>query len=424
MNSSQPGKKPGVSRGVSQATPAGLPPGAAAPGIGSSMGRLVLAVVANSIVALAGLLGGLLAPLAAFHLLVAAGILPLIFGAMLHFVPVLTRTGEPSSFFHKLPWGVMVLGWGVSLVLAGWGPRWLLHLLALLLAGAALALLFWMRSRARACLGSPHPGWRWYGAALACLTLALLVVPPLLSLGVAYWPLRSLHLHLNTLGFVGLAALGTLPLLLPTVLGRPDPDAVQWLRRQLVPSLTGILLLALGAALVSLASAPDVAMLAGRSLAVGGAVLLAWGLLALLRNWWQRFGFAALLADGAAVNLLAALSGFLLLLFAGALHGLQLLPPRAAILAFGVGFLLPLVLGALSQLLPVWCYPGPVTPQRGALRLRLVRAGRVRAGFALLALTAALLGQEALALGLAVLVLAHFLSQLLARGAGTDAGSD
>jgi hypothetical protein len=42
-----------------------------------------------------------------------------------------------------------------------------------------------------------------------------------------YWQaLRLFHMHLNTLGLVGLAALGTLPVLMPTALGKPDPEAV------------------------------------------------------------------------------------------------------------------------------------------------------------------------------------------------------
>jgi hypothetical protein len=38
-----------------------------------------------------------------------------------------------------------------------------------------------------------------------------------------YGALRLVHLHLNTLGFIGLTAIGTLHVLMPTVLGKPDP---------------------------------------------------------------------------------------------------------------------------------------------------------------------------------------------------------
>jgi len=47
--------------------------------------------------------------------------------------------------------------------------------------------------------------------------------------------------------------------------------------------------------------------------------------------------------------------------------------------AFLVAFLLPLVTGALSQLLPVWRYPGRRTAARDRMRGALVKAGAVRA---------------------------------------------
>ena len=49
------------------------------------------------------------------------------------------------------------------------------------------------------------------------------------------------------------------------------------------------------------------------------------------------------------------------------------------VLGFGAAFLLPLVTGALSQLLPVWRFPGPNSPARQAMRRQLVRFGRLRA---------------------------------------------
>ena len=372
---------------------------------------LVLAVLCTFVLALIAGAGGWLSPVAAFHLLVAGGILPLIFGAMLHFVPVLTRTGAPHRFFRALPWLAQGLGLGVALALQGLGPRWLLHPLATLLAGLALALIFWMRGRARACLGSPHSGWRWYGLSLACLVLALLVVPPLLAVPAAYWPLRSLHLHLNTLGFVGLAALGTLPLLLPTALGKPDPEAAHWLRRYLWPVAGSVLMLAVGTALAPL----NGMALVGPLLAAGGLLLLVYPVLRLLVHWQRQFGFAGLWRDGATASLLLAVLGFVVLQVAGLLHGFQLLAPRPTILAFGPGFLLPLVLGALSQLLPVWRHPGPATPARSTLRQRLAAGGAGRALLFLAAALAILLGHELPGLVLVALGLGHF---LLALGSG------
>ncbi len=375
------------------------------------MTSLVFAVLAAFALALTAGGGGWLSPVAAFHLLVAGGILPLIFGAMLHFVPVLTRTGPPHRFFQALPWLAQGLGLGVALTLQGLGPRWLLHPLSTLVALLALLLILWMRGRARACLGTPHPGWRWYGFSLACLVLALLVVPPLLAVPEAYWPLRSLHLHLNTLGFVGLAALGTLPLLLPTALGRTDPEASHWLRRYLWSVAGSVLMLAVGTALAPI----NRLALAGALLAAGGLLLLVYPVLRLLAHWQRQFGFACLWRDGATASLLLAVLGFVALQVAGLLHGFQRLAPRPTILAFGPGFLLPLVLGALSQLLPVWRHPGPATPARSTLRQRLAAGGAGRALLFLAAALAILLGHELPGLVLVALGLGHF---LLALGSG------
>jgi hypothetical protein len=58
-----------------------------------------------------------------------------------------------------------------------------------------------------------------------------------------------------------------------------------------------------------------------------------------------------------------------------------LLPGRTILLAWAAAFLLPLVSGALSQLLPVWRWPGPLTPERTLMRTRLAASGSWRALF-------------------------------------------
>jgi hypothetical protein len=54
------------------------------------------------------------------------------------------------------------------------------------------------------------------------------------------------------------------------------------------------------------------------------------------------------------------------------------------LLLFVLAFLLPLLSGALAQLLPVWRFPGPATPARAAWRAGLVAGGAFRAGLFLL----------------------------------------
>jgi hypothetical protein len=76
--------------------------------------------------------------------------------------------------------------------------------------------------------------------------------------------------------------------------------------------------------------------------------------------------------------LAAALSGFLLLILLGVGHAFRVLGGQDAVPAFVVAFLLPLVTGALSQLLPVWCHPGRRTEARERMRGALVSGGVLR----------------------------------------------
>ena len=316
-------------------------------------------------------LSGVGSPVAVAHLAFAVGIVPLIFAAISHFVPVLTRTGDPESRIRWLPALMQLSGLLLVVTLQGWLPRWVLHPIVTVDLVFGLILLHWIFARSRRCLGAPHPGWRWYAAAMACLLLALLVVPLFTAVPKWYGPLRAVHLHLNTLGLVGLAALGTLPVLLPTVLGRGDPQAAAWLRRRLWPAVAGVVAISVGAGFLWWLAVP------------GAAILFVVGF-GLIGQWVQRYGAARLLRDGAAASLLAALLGLLFNLTAGVAHGAGLLAARPAIAAWGVGFLLPLVTGALTQLLPVWRWPGPVTPARGVMREKLAATGIWRAVFFLL----------------------------------------
>lgn len=296
-------------------------------------------------------------PAPSFHLAFSAGALPLICGAIIHFVPVLTRSAAPSVLIRLLPLAVQAAGVATPLALGGVLPYWLLHPAATVTALAAVLLAFWIARRLRATLGAPHPGARWYGAALLCLFLAVSLVPLWLALPELRPALRLFHLHLNTLGLIGLAALGTLPVLLPTALGRPESTAALRLRRDLLPAVVGALLVAAGAA-------------GAIWLALPGALLLGWVVVGDLIAWRRAYG--AKLGAGEAAPLVAAACGFLVLLLAGMAHGIGWLAARPALAAYVVLFLLPLVTGALAQLLPVWRHPGPVTPRRRRLGARLL----------------------------------------------------
>ncbi|MBS1139916.1 MAG: hypothetical protein H6R13_1369 [Proteobacteria bacterium] len=343
-------------------------------------------------------LSGWGSPLAVAHLAFAVGIVPLIFAAMMHFVPVLTRTGDTDPRLVGLPMIAQATGLVAVAGMQGWLAYDFVYAAATLDLILAGVLLNWIALRARASLGSPHPGWRWYGVALGCLVLALSAIL-LIPVWPSYWrALRLFHMHLNILGLVGLAALGTLPVLLPTALGKPDPEAAGWLRRRLWLVASGALVIATGAIIAWPFAAPGTALLLVAALGLAG-------------QWIRRFGAWSLLRDGVAASLLAALMGLMITLVAGLLHGAGVLPTRPSLLAWGAGFLLPLVTGALSQLLPVWRWPGPTIPARNLMRQKLAASGTWRGLLFLASALALLSGHERLggafvACGLALFIIA------------------
>ena len=351
----------------------------------------LLSLIASALLAVMG--WG--SPLAVAHLAFAVGIVPLIFAAMMHFVPVLTRTGDLDSRMARLPNAAQ--GFGVVAVLAmqGWLPYPLVYVAAVCDLVAAAILINWIALRVRMTLGSPHPGWRWYGVALGCLILALLSVL-LIPFWQNYWQaLRLFHMHLNTLGLVGLAALGTLPVLMPTALGKPDPEAASWLRRRLWLVASGALVVATGVVIAWPFATP-------------GALLILVCALGLAGHWSRRFGLKAVLMDGVAASLFASVVGLMVSVLAGFLHGAGFLPTRPSLFAWAAGFLLPLVTGALSQLLPVWRWPGPVIPARGIMLQKLAASGGLRGALFLAAALALILGWDRLGSGLLLAGLALF----------------
>ena len=327
---------------------------------------LGLSALAVFVAALVLSVQGVLSALAATHLVLAVAILPLIFGAIAHFVPVLTRGAGAHRRVLLLPLLLQVAGALVVLHFSGEAGLGALHAAAGIALLVAIGFASWLISRARHTLGKPHPCWRWYLAAVVFLIVGLALVPAMYAWPLMRQSLRMLHLHLNTLGFIGLTAIATLQVLLPTILSGPDVEAAVRLRRDLPLACMGVLVTGLGAAFwwpVSLAGAGLLLLVAGR----------------VAQSWLHRYGWRTLINDGASAALAAALIGFMLMLAFGAMHGAGLMRGQDAVAAFMVTFLLPLVTGALSQLLPVWRYPGRRLPVRDKMREVLMRGGEIRA---------------------------------------------
>lgn len=310
---------------------------------------------------------GSLAPQASAHIALALGILPLILAAMAYFVPVLTRSGNVPPRLHAVPFAAWL---GGCIIVAGFAGLLSLsrasHLAFLLAESATVAMLVWTTRRARRTLGAPHPGLKWYLAALASLALALLVIP-----AMSIWPqqqtaLRLFHLHLNLLGFVGLTAIGTLQVLLPTAAGRGDPGAGQSLATDFKYSLSGTLLIAAGAAWL-------------KPLTLLGVLLFLIAPMRMGVRWMKNFGDRIGCLHGAAPSLALACLGLVGMLGAGVGHSVGWVDGRTAIGGFVIAFLLPLVSGAATQLLPIWLRPGPQREWHGQLRDALGRFGGLRA---------------------------------------------
>ena len=304
-----------------------------------------------------------LPPVTHTHLALAMGIMPLIFGAMTHFVPVLTRSKAPHTGVRLIP--AIMLASGALAVFSFAAANRIYYFAALLALAASAAFSGWIISRTSNPLNRPHPCLHWYLAALACLMLALAAVA-----AMALWPeqrlaLKRLHLHLNTLGFVGLTAIATLQVLLPTAVGRFDPQAATRLRQGLKWALGGTLLIAVGAAWL-------------KPLAWLGTAMWVIPLMHLGKAWLTLYANEIRHFHGAAPSLAAALAGFATVLLFGVLHAGGILGATGTAHAFILAFLFPLVTGAASQLLPVWARSGPQTTWHAQARQKLGLAGGLR----------------------------------------------
>lgn len=332
-----------------------------------------MVLVFLAIAAILAMIGAWLLPLtgelhraAHVHLAFALGVMPLIMGAMAHFVPVLTRTRAAPRGVE----GIAALAWvGGALIVVFFVfslPAVFRSAAAFLGLSAGIGMAAWQARRAGAALGGAHPGLRWYLAALVCLGVSMLAV-----LAMDIWPqqmlaLKRLHLHLNLFGFVALSAVGTLQVLLPTAAGRPDPQAAARLRADLPLALGGAASIALGAAW-----APPLSWL--------GLMLWLIPAVHLMRAWLTHYRAEMCRRHGSVPLLAAALAGFIIALLAGGAHGSGWLDATGVAHLLVFSFLFPLVSGAAGVLLPLWLRPGRQTEWHEQARQRLTWGGGARA---------------------------------------------
>lgn len=305
------------------------------------------------------------------HLVLAVGVMTLITAAMQHFVPVLTRSRGASRWAARLPLLMLVAGGLALAVFSGWLDFAWVTAAALLALVGAVAMLAWMRKKARHTFGRPHPGLAWYVAAMACLGLGLIAAAVIPWLPAWHAELRAFHIHINLYGFIALTAVGTLQVLMPTAANQPDPDVSARLRLDLKWALAGSLALALGQAL-------------WLPLAWLGGALWFWVIGRMGWAWWRMHRTKIFAWHGAEPVLAAALLGFSAALV-GMLLDLENLLPLTIFLP---GFLMPLVVGAAGQLGPVWIEAGRSMARHAEDRAKITRWNSVRA---VLFLTAALL---------------------------------
>lgn len=334
-----------------------------------------------------------------YHIIFAMGIIPLILSAMVHFIPVLTRSKKPSNVITALP--MVALTGGITVTSYFAFPQAVLYgqyYGAAIIAMVVACLAYWAYRSGSKAIGTPHPCLNWYLAAMICLCIALFAILLTYLIPNQHATLRLLHLHLNTLGFIGITALGTLQVLLPTTAQRGDPESATRMRQHLKWMLVGIVFIACGAAWHA-------------NFAWIGVALLAIPLFGIYKSWLLLYAREIFTLHGATPALASALLGFAIAMTIGTVHAYHD-PSLNPVATFIIAFLMPLVTGAISYLLPLWLHPGQPTAWHQAARKCLGIGGGLRATVFLIAGVSAGLGYR-MGWIVAALVISIFLLQIL-----------
>jgi nitrite reductase (NO-forming) len=291
----------------------------------------------------------------ALHLVLLGAVTNAIIVWSEHFAAALLRT--PTSSERAALARVLALNLAVLTVLAGVHVAWpaLTVAGACLLAAVVVAHALSLTTRIRHSLAARLGGTVWFyvaasGALLAGIGLGVLMSGGATGSADAYRAVRLAHAHLNLLGWVGLAVLGTQFTLWPTVL-----------RTRMVPGLPAVVNAVFLLTVSGLVVATAGLLARQRGLALAGLAGYAAGLAAALVPYVRTLarrpphGAAAwMLAAGAAWFSLAVVADLAALLGSDRVVDLDgrlgwLVP------VVTVGFVLQTLAGALTYLLPaVW----------------------------------------------------------------------
>ncbi|HEY6083934.1 MAG TPA: hypothetical protein VIU63_00980 [Nitrospira sp.] len=306
------------------------------------------------------------------HGVLLGGLLQLIIGGLLAFMsPVSDHAGNVSRPLLFVTFNAATIG---LLICMGFGLYQVAGVIGLVLtaAVASIAKPAWNHAQAHLA-GHGIPTWVG-GASIGALLAGLLI-----GAGVSfhllpeyYAHMRLLHLHLIVLGFLAMTGTALTQYFLPIVLRRTIANLI------VARITTGLLLIGFAALLGSFLSSSLRLELALGSLLVVGVCLYAANL---LRTWLT----AGSPGDASSDHLLIATVFFVFLMVAGVLMAANFLPdppmfPMGSLhliaythLAF-LGFMVNIVLGALSYSLPVFLAESRVTNSsiRNAYRDQLV----------------------------------------------------
>ncbi len=287
------------------------------------------------------------------HAALVGGVAQMILGGFLAFIPPLLLTGQNQRESHPLLFAA-INGGAIGMV-AGFGLRQ--YLIVGLSGFLVVAAFLWMAghawTQARRSLNSPPLNLWYYAAALLAL-FAGLAAGEAMALGFAqeiYGHVRLAHIHLNLIGFVTLAIIGTMHNLLPTVLNTPLASP-RLGRLVLVLMLLGVAVL-IGGFLTS--SLPI-------ELAAGGLLLIGTSLYAanLFKTWLASTQKGSAASDHLLLGTFFLLFTVILgiLVAANSLSTPPLMPYGTLhLVAYThmalVGFVVNTIMGALSHLLPV-----------------------------------------------------------------------